>query len=68
MVLKRKQGTLKWLKKPGDAVRAGEPICEGEVEKKVFEFPSPCDGILAECCIEDNGEFKYKDILGYVER
>lgn len=68
MVLKRKQGTLKWLKQPGDLVQVGEPVCEAEVEKKVFEFPAPCSGTLVECCIEDEGEFKYKDVLGYIEK
>ena len=42
-------------------------ICEGEIEKKTFEFRAPCSGQLAEICIEDGEEFTYGDVLGYIE-
>jgi pyruvate dehydrogenase E2 component (dihydrolipoamide acetyltransferase) len=37
---------LAWLKKPGDAVRKGEPIMEIETDKTTVEVESPGDGIL----------------------
>ena len=36
--LSTKKGVLTWIKEVGDQVKAGEVICEGEVEKKIIEF------------------------------
>jgi pyruvate dehydrogenase E2 component (dihydrolipoamide acetyltransferase) len=35
-----------WKKKPGDAVKAGEVICEVETDKATFEVESPAEGTL----------------------
>ncbi len=35
-----------WKKKPGDAVRTGEIICEVETDKATFEVESPAEGTL----------------------
>ena len=41
------EGTLaRWLKQPGDAVSAGEPIAEIETDKAAVELESPVDGVL----------------------
>ena len=37
-----------WLKQPGDAVRADEPIVSLETDKVAVEVPSPIDGVLTE--------------------
>lgn len=37
-----------WLKKPGEAVTAGEPIAEVETDKTTVELEAPADGVLAE--------------------
>ncbi|MHC5068788.1 MAG: dihydrolipoamide acetyltransferase family protein [Planctomycetota bacterium] len=37
-----------WLKQPGDAVKAGEAICEVETDKATVEVEAPCDGTLIE--------------------
>src|SRR5918912_522192 len=43
------EGTLaQWLKKPGEAVAADEPIAELETDKVSVEVPSPVAGVLAE--------------------
>ena len=43
------EGTLaQWLKKPGDAVAADEPIASLETDKVSVEVPSPVAGTLAE--------------------
>ena len=43
------EGTLaQWLKKPGEAVAADEPIASLETDKVSVEVPSPIAGVLAE--------------------
>jgi 2-oxoglutarate dehydrogenase E2 component (dihydrolipoamide succinyltransferase) len=37
-----------WLKQPGDAVKADEPIVSLETDKVAVEVPSPIDGVLSE--------------------
>ena len=41
-----------WLKQPGDAVAADEPIASLETDKVAIEVPSPIDGILSEFTVE----------------
>lgn len=36
-----------WLKQPGDAVKAYEPIAELETDKVVVELSAPADGVVA---------------------
>src|SRR6476620_2296640 len=43
------EGTLaQWLKKPGEAVAADEPIASLETDKVTVEVPSPVAGVLTE--------------------
>ena len=43
------EGTLaQWLKKPGEAVAADEPIASLETDKVSVEVPSPVSGVLSE--------------------
>ena len=43
------EGTLaQWLKKPGEAVKADEPIASLETDKVTVEVPSPVGGVLTE--------------------
>jgi pyruvate dehydrogenase E2 component (dihydrolipoamide acetyltransferase) len=37
---------LRWLKRPGEAVRSGEPLVELETDKAAMEVESPVDGVL----------------------
>jgi 2-oxoglutarate dehydrogenase E2 component (dihydrolipoamide succinyltransferase) len=47
------EGTLaQWLKKPGEAVAADEPIAELETDKVSVEVPSPVAGVLAEQLVQ----------------
>ena len=47
------EGTLaSWLKKPGEAVAADEPIAELETDKVSVEVPSPVAGVLAEQLVQ----------------
>lgn len=36
----------KWLKQPGDTVKADEPLVELETDKVSMEVPAPADGVL----------------------
>ncbi|HEX8481895.1 MAG TPA: 2-oxoglutarate dehydrogenase complex dihydrolipoyllysine-residue succinyltransferase [Allosphingosinicella sp.] len=37
-----------WLKMPGDAVRADEPVASLETDKVAIEVPSPVDGVMGD--------------------
>ncbi len=41
-----------WLKQPGDAVEADEPIVSLETDKVAVEVPSPVAGVLSEFTVE----------------
>src|SRR5690606_38525272 len=45
---------LKWLKKPGDAVKQDEPVLEIATDKVDSEVPSTVSGELAEILYEEN--------------
>src|SRR5829696_7193812 len=48
------EGTLaQWLKKPGDAVAADEPIASLETDKVTVEVPSPVAGVMAEQLVKE---------------
>ena len=43
------EGTIaEWLKQPGEAVAADEPICSLETDKVAVDVPSPVAGIMSE--------------------
>ncbi|MBO9307576.1 E3 binding domain-containing protein, partial [Thermomicrobium sp.] len=43
----------RWLKRPGEAVSAGEPVLEVETEKLTVEVEAPASGILAHVLAEE---------------
>ncbi len=48
------EGTLaQWLKKPGEAVAADEPIASLETDKVSVEVPSPVAGVLSEQLVQE---------------
>ncbi len=56
----------KWLKNPGDAVQADEPIVELETDKVNLEVPSPISGFLTEVNSRDGSVVEVGALLGYV--
>ncbi|TFG71884.1 MAG: 2-oxo acid dehydrogenase subunit E2, partial [Solirubrobacterales bacterium] len=41
------EGTIAaWLKQPGEAIAADEPVCEVSTDKIDVEIPAPCAGTL----------------------
>lgn len=53
-----------WLKAPGEAVRADDPIVELETDKVAVEVPAPADGVLAEILVEVGAEAPPGIVLG----
>ena len=56
----------KWLKAEGDAVKTGEPVCEVETEKVVFEVESPADGVLLKIVVSDGEKAEIFSVIGIV--
>ncbi len=48
------EGTVtRWYKKPGDAVKADEPLFDVETDKVSTEIPAPIAGVLAEIVVAE---------------
>ena len=48
------EGTLaQWLKKPGEGVKADEPIASLETDKVTVEVPAPVAGVLSEQLVQE---------------
>ena len=57
---------VKWLKAEDDKVSKGEPVCEVETEKVVFEVESPADGVLIKIIVPDGGKTEIFATIGVV--
>ncbi len=57
----------KWLKKEGDAVRAGEPLVELETDKVDVEVAAPKAGVLQRIAHGDGADVKIGEVLGEIE-
>ncbi len=55
---------LRWLKQPGDAVTANEPLLELETDKVTVEVPAPASGRLSEILTNENAEVTPGAVLG----
>ncbi len=58
----------KWLKEPGEAVAADEPIVELETDKVAIEVPSPVAGVLAGILQPQGSEVEIGTVLGNVDK
>ncbi len=56
----------RWMKAPGDAVAADEPLVELETDKVTVEVPAPAAGVLSEIVAEPGAEVEVGAILGIV--
>src|ERR1700731_2091491 len=56
----------KWLKRPGEAVAADEPIAELETDKVTLEVPAPASGTLAEILAEEGANVPVGAVLGTI--
>ena len=58
---------LRWLKRVGDSVTAGEPVVEVEADKANYELESPFHGRLAEIVAFEGDEVKVGGLLAIFE-
>jgi 2-oxoisovalerate dehydrogenase E1 component len=58
---------VSWLKQPGEAVTAGEPVVEMETDKAVVPIESPVDGTLAAIVAPAGTVVKLGERLGVIE-
>jgi 2-oxoglutarate dehydrogenase E2 component (dihydrolipoamide succinyltransferase) len=56
----------RWFKKPGDSVRADEPLCELETDKVTLEVNAPASGTLAEIVAKDGETVGVGALLGEI--
>src|SRR4051812_4736069 len=63
------EGTLaEWLKKPGEAVAADEPIAELETDKVSVEVPSPIAGVLTEQLVQAGDTVAVGAVIARVDK
>ena len=56
----------KWFKKPGDVVKADEPLLELETDKVTLEVNAPAGGVLAEITAKDGETVSPGALLGQI--
>ena len=55
-----------WLKQPGEAVAADEPLVELETDKVTLEVPSPEAGVLGEIAAQEGDTVEVGALLAIV--
>ncbi|MEN9799613.1 MAG: 2-oxoglutarate dehydrogenase, component, dihydrolipoamide succinyltransferase, partial [Pseudomonadota bacterium] len=56
----------KWHKKPGDAVKADEPLLVLETDKVTVDVPSPAAGTLEKALVKEGDTVRVGQVLGSV--
>ena len=56
-----------WLKKPGEAVKADEPVASLETDKVAVEVPSPVAGAMGEQLVQPGETVAVGAVIGRVE-
>lgn len=63
------EGTLaQWLKKPGEAVAADEPIASLETDKVSVEVPSPVAGVLTEQLVQEGDNVAVGAVIARIDQ
>src|SRR5690606_23389900 len=55
-----------WFKKPGDAVKVDEPLCELETDKVTVEVPAPASGVLSDIAAPQGATIAVGALLGSI--
>jgi pyruvate dehydrogenase E2 component (dihydrolipoamide acetyltransferase) len=55
-----------WVKKEGETVKKGEPICTISSEKLTMEVEAPVDGVLVKVIAQQGDEVPVKEVIGIV--
>ena len=56
-----------WFKKPGDAVKVDEPLCELETDKVTVEVPAPAAGVLGDIQVQQGETVAVGALLGCIK-
>ena len=56
-----------WFKKPGDAVKVDEAVCELETDKVTVEVPSPTAGVLGDILVQQGETVAVGALLGTIK-
>ena len=56
----------KWFVKVGDAVQAGDPLCEVETDKTAFVVESFCDATILGIIKEEGEEVPVLEMIGFM--
>src|ERR1700726_5123476 len=56
----------KWLRRPGEAVAADEPVAELETDKVTLEVPAPASGTRSEILAEEGTNVPVGAVLGRI--
>jgi 2-oxoglutarate dehydrogenase E2 component (dihydrolipoamide succinyltransferase) len=56
-----------WFKKPGDTVKADEPLVELETDKVTVEVPAPAAGVLGDIKVAQGATVAIGSVLGSIE-
>ena len=56
-----------WLKQPGEAVKADEPIASLETDKVAVDVPSPVDGVMGEQAVAEGDTVQVGAVIALVQ-
>jgi 2-oxoglutarate dehydrogenase E2 component (dihydrolipoamide succinyltransferase) len=56
-----------WLKKPGEAVAADEPIASLETDKVAVEVPAPAAGVMGAYLVEEGATVNVGAVIGMID-
>jgi 2-oxoglutarate dehydrogenase E2 component (dihydrolipoamide succinyltransferase) len=56
-----------WLKKPGEAVAADEPIASLETDKVAVEVPAPAAGVMGAYVVEEGATVNVGAVIGMID-
>lgn len=59
---------VRWLKRPGEPVEAGEAVAEIETEKATFELNAPAAGVLLETFVQEGQTAPVFSVVGVIGR
>jgi pyruvate dehydrogenase E2 component (dihydrolipoamide acetyltransferase) len=66
-VTSTKAVVVRWLKREGERVDAGEPLVELETEKVSYELESPSAGVLVKILARETAQVPVGDPLCHIE-
>jgi pyruvate dehydrogenase E2 component (dihydrolipoamide acetyltransferase) len=57
---------VRWLRKDGDQVRDGEPLCEVETDKVAMEVEAPAAGVLCGLRAQEGETVRVTSVIAYI--